>query len=227
VYATQLNVVNTLVARNVTKQGDPDVHVVAGGLTDQGNNLVYIDSAGLFKLKSDRAGTAAKPYYPHIGKLQDNGGPTWTMALQPGSPAINAGTKVGVTTDQRGMPRHATPDIGAYETLKFSAEIAPHGLGHFVIGGVGADRWNFLVALLGAYLPPVLKPLIAPVRVQSRACSGPARTLDHLGRVAPGLISPYTGLRDVAHRNSRPAPHGEDPAHRPGGSPELPGPGAA
>lgn len=45
-----------------------------------------------------------------------NGGPTRTMALGPGSPAIDAGTDVGApSTDQRGASRDAMPDIGAYE----------------------------------------------------------------------------------------------------------------
>jgi len=59
----------------------------------------------------------------HAGPLQDNGGPTLTHALLPGSPAIDAGDDgvVGspmlLTIDQRGRPRplglHV--DIGAYE----------------------------------------------------------------------------------------------------------------
>ncbi|MFO0939086.1 MAG: right-handed parallel beta-helix repeat-containing protein [Gemmataceae bacterium] len=52
-----------------------------------------------------------------LGPLQDNGGPTHTMALLEGSPAIDAGVFVdGVTTDQRGYGRNPdTIDIGAYE----------------------------------------------------------------------------------------------------------------
>jgi CSLREA domain-containing protein len=54
----------------------------------------------------------------HLGPLANNGGPTQTIALLTGSPAINAGTSgPGIpTTDQRGFARSATaPDIGAYE----------------------------------------------------------------------------------------------------------------
>jgi len=40
---------------------------------------------------------------PMLGPLQDNGGPTFTHALLPGSPAIDAGKNFGAaTTDQRG-----------------------------------------------------------------------------------------------------------------------------
>jgi hypothetical protein len=50
--------------------------------------------------------------------LQDNGGPTFTQALLPGSPAIDAGDNTAAPPfDQRGFTRidHGTIDIGAYE----------------------------------------------------------------------------------------------------------------
>jgi hypothetical protein len=52
--------------------------------------------------------------------LQDNGGPTFTRALLPGSPAINAGDNTDAPPfDQRGpgFPRivGSTIDIGAFE----------------------------------------------------------------------------------------------------------------
>jgi hypothetical protein len=66
---------------------------------------------------------------PLLGPLQNNGGPTQTMALLPGSPAIDGGNPAGCTdglgnllkTDQRGMPRPDPEDaggcdMGAYES---------------------------------------------------------------------------------------------------------------
>ena len=66
---------------------------------------------------------------PLLGPLQNNGGPTQTMALPSGSPAIDAGNPNGCTdgmghllrTDQRGKPRPDPEDtggcdIGAYES---------------------------------------------------------------------------------------------------------------
>jgi hypothetical protein len=55
---------------------------------------------------------------PKLGPLADNGGPTLTMALLSGSPAIDAGdTSAAPATDQRGFPRPAglAADIGAFE----------------------------------------------------------------------------------------------------------------
>lgn len=62
---------------------------------------------------------------PKLGLLTNNGGPTATMALLPGSPAINTGNNAAITnppfstpaTDQRGSPRIAngTVDLGALE----------------------------------------------------------------------------------------------------------------
>ena len=64
---------------------------------------------------------------PLVGPLQDNGGPTWTHALLPGSPAINAGEdRAWPRTDQRGVtrPQDGANDIGAYE---FRPPDAPPG----------------------------------------------------------------------------------------------------
>ena len=73
-------------------------------------------------------GTAAAVIDPLLSPLADNGGPTKTIALLPGSSAINAGNNMSavdpatgqsLTTDQRGAgyPRivNKTVDIGAFE----------------------------------------------------------------------------------------------------------------
>ena len=58
---------------------------------------------------------------PHLGPLQDNGGPTLSHALMPGSPAIDVGNNVAnLQDDQRGdgFPRvvGSAADIGAVES---------------------------------------------------------------------------------------------------------------
>ena len=63
---------------------------------------------------------------PKLGRLQNNGRPTQTQALLPGSPAIDAGNPSGCTdghghlTDQRSQPRpdhedSSGCDMGAHE----------------------------------------------------------------------------------------------------------------
>lgn len=57
---------------------------------------------------------------PLLGPLQDNGGQTFTHALQPNSSAIDQADSGGLLTDQRGFPRPAIPlasDIGAFEVV--------------------------------------------------------------------------------------------------------------
>jgi hypothetical protein len=51
--------------------------------------------------------------------LGDYGGPTPTMALLPGSPAIGSGATGAPPTDQRGLPRSGRVDIGAFQSQGF------------------------------------------------------------------------------------------------------------
>jgi predicted outer membrane repeat protein len=67
---------------------------------------------------------------PQLGPLQDNGGPTQTMALRPGSPALNAGDPdlLG-STGQRGVVRTGGVNIGAYQASAASFRLdAPAAL---------------------------------------------------------------------------------------------------
>jgi hypothetical protein len=67
---------------------------------------------------------------PLLGPLQNNGGPTQTMALQPGSPAIDLVPTLAAQcpgTDQRGVfrPAGGACDAGAYEVAPPSATTGP------------------------------------------------------------------------------------------------------
>jgi hypothetical protein len=56
---------------------------------------------------------------PRLAALNDNGGPTFTHAILPGSPGIDVGDGTGLTVDQRGggylRVMGANADIGAFE----------------------------------------------------------------------------------------------------------------
>jgi uncharacterized repeat protein (TIGR03803 family) len=96
--------VNTLLATN---SGN-----CSGRVLDGGHNLSSDDTCG-FTIAGSLNQTD-----PKLGPLADNGGPTLTMALLPGSPAIDAADPAGApVTDQRGIARPVgpAPDIGAFE----------------------------------------------------------------------------------------------------------------
>jgi parallel beta-helix repeat protein len=63
-----------------------------------------------------------------LSPLGNYGGPTKTMALLPGSPAIDAGTSTGAPAlDQRGQGRVGAVDIGAFESQGFTFTAVPSG----------------------------------------------------------------------------------------------------
>jgi predicted outer membrane repeat protein len=98
------------------------------GLSSLGHNL-STDKSGTFLAA---AGDQTNITNPKLGPLQDNGGPTFTFALVPGSAAIDAGDDSlgGLTpsVDQRGVLRPQSGgsglgdhvDIGAFEYAQLS-----------------------------------------------------------------------------------------------------------
>ena len=87
----------------------------SSSLISQGHNL--IENTNGCTILGDPTGNIYG-VDPLLGPLQDNGGPTWTQALLPGSPAIDAGPADGAPCyDQRGFPRPKgkAADIGAFE----------------------------------------------------------------------------------------------------------------
>jgi hypothetical protein len=108
---------NTIVAEN-----DPvDCDFVAGqgSMTVTGENLDTDGSCENFSRPNDN---------PQLDTLADNGGPTETHALQPGSIAIDLAPECGgLSEDQRGVHRMQGDgcDIGAYESLTVEAASEP------------------------------------------------------------------------------------------------------
>ncbi len=91
---------------------------VANAVISLGHNLVSETDNSSGWVSSDLTGTSSQPLEALLGSLGNYGGPTATIPLLPGSPAIGAGTAVGgILTDQRGMPLDSPrPDIGAFQT---------------------------------------------------------------------------------------------------------------
>jgi hypothetical protein len=121
---------NTIVAGN-TASASSDLKYSSssvGRFVSGGHNLIGIDCLFLVSDTSDQCGTRAAPLNPLLGTLGANGGPTRTMALRWGSPAIGAadptvcanasGTAPVGGKDQRGFARPAALcAIGAFEPL--------------------------------------------------------------------------------------------------------------
>lgn len=107
-----LELESTIIANNIGFNVPDDFATYGPVVTTGANNLVIASSAPLppDTISDD----------PMLGTLGANGGPTITIPLMAGSPAIDVGNNLdNRTTDQRGLgyPRFAgaNPDIGAFE----------------------------------------------------------------------------------------------------------------
>jgi hypothetical protein len=100
---------NTIIALNKAAMG-PDCN---RGVPSAGHNLESGMSCGFNSVVGDMQNTN-----PELGPLANNGGPTKTLALLPGSPAIDAASDTACPpVDQRGVSRPQGPhcDIGGFE----------------------------------------------------------------------------------------------------------------
>ena len=126
-----VNVKSSIIALNSAAGSGQDV---LGAFTSQGFNLIgKADGSTGFTAFTDLTGTIASPLNPGLDPngVQDNGGPTKTVALLCGSPAIDKGTSDGLTgpltTDQRGtgfartIDDPLTPNAGGSDATDIGA----------------------------------------------------------------------------------------------------------
>ncbi len=163
--ATAVSVGNSIVAANQAGGAGPDV---AGLFDDLGGNLIGILDGSTGFTTSTLVGTGASPINPLLGPLADNGGPTDTLALLAGSPALNAGIPANIPADtfdldgnsnttepipfdQRGpgfLRAIGTVDIGAYELQK-AVSITPLAASLPEGTGAGTTAFTFTVSRTG------------------------------------------------------------------------------
>jgi hypothetical protein len=104
---------NTIVAGNSSATDGSDA---SGGFTSLRYNLVRITDGSTGWGGNDLTGTASGPLDPMLGTLGDQGGPTWTIPLLAGSPALNAGDPALLgTADQREAVRGGGVHVGAFQ----------------------------------------------------------------------------------------------------------------
>jgi predicted outer membrane repeat protein len=96
--------------------------ILADNQSASGPDLsTYLASLGYNVIGNTQGGCCFDPtdllnVDPLLGPLQDHGGATATMALLPGSPALNAGDPNDLgTADQRGVVRSGGVNIGAFQ----------------------------------------------------------------------------------------------------------------
>jgi len=106
--------------------------------------------------------------------LRDNGGPTPTHALLPGSPAVDKGSAFGGSADQRGLPRPVdfpmigdleggdASDIGAFE-LQFP--LPPAGAAPGAVAESPPGPPGHVIAIPADTTPPNTRIVRAPTRV--------------------------------------------------------------
>ena len=132
--AANFTLVNTIVTANVYA-GSPVTLLDCGG-KGEGDPAARFYSLGYNIADDETCGLTARGdlpgVNPRLGAVADNGGPTPSMALLSGSPAIDAGDSAQCPNDdQRGQIGHADGnldgtfqcDIGAYEFFVHTADL--------------------------------------------------------------------------------------------------------
>jgi hypothetical protein len=150
VFGNNTNVLlyNTLVAADLAGGNPSDIQ---GSLNSASSyNIIGDGSGGISTANYNLLGSSTSPLNPLLAPLSNNGGPTQTMALLSGSPAIAAGDTANAPAyDQRGagFPRlvGGKIDIGAFEVQSqqlssfwiggFPASIGAGSAGTFVVIG--------------------------------------------------------------------------------------------
>jgi hypothetical protein len=110
-FGIDLSIYNTILTGNSTA----DLYAINAAPTVVHNSMIDVVIGSLGTPVATLTGPGLTPM---LGPLGNNGGPTDTHALLPGSPALNSGESATCTlNDQRTVPRPqgATCDIGAYE----------------------------------------------------------------------------------------------------------------
>jgi hypothetical protein len=131
--SSDVTLIDTILAGNFAKNSPGTPSDVTGTLQSTSVDNIIGDGSHTNLTNGSNGnlvGTDVQPINVRLGPLGNYGGPTPTIPLLPGSPAIDAGSNAlaanangsPLTTDQRGEPRtvNSTVDIGAFESQGFT-----------------------------------------------------------------------------------------------------------
>ena len=130
-------------AGNTSSGAASDISTESGTVTGSYN---LIGTGGSGGLSNGVDGNIVGVVNPGLSQLGNYGGPTQTIALLPGSPALAAGTATGApATDQRGVVRTGGVDIGAFQSQGFVVTITGGNNQTGVVGSSFADPLSVTV----------------------------------------------------------------------------------
>lgn len=113
---------NTIVSGNNALISGPDVFSDDANITSGGYNLIGISNDDFTSNNNDLTGTTASPLNASLMPLADNGGDTFTHALDCPSAAADMGDMADAFDDQAGQAVfNGRRDIGAYEAQETCA----------------------------------------------------------------------------------------------------------
>ncbi|MBA4373853.1 MAG: hypothetical protein C0402_13460 [Thermodesulfovibrio sp.] len=191
-----VTVKNSIIASNT---GGNCYNAVSNG----GNNIDSGTSCGWGSASGSKSNTN-----PRLGPLGIYGGPTMTRPLLPGSPAIDGASANCPATDQRGVPRGSTCDIGAYESRGFTLTTSGGDNQKAVIDTAFAGQLSVtLTETGGSPLPGASVTFTAPAVGASLEQSDSSATTDANGIAllsvsANGTAGTYLVTADVTGADS-------------------------
>ncbi len=213
---------NTLIAANTATNGrDIFDNGGTGTFNSLGHNLIGVsDGASGFTngVNGDIIGSSGTPIDAMLGPLQDNGGPTLTHNLLPGSPAIDAGSDADApATDQRGVFRPqdgngdgtSIVDIGAVERIDFYVNTTADTIDANLNDGLAEDaagNTSLRAAIMEANALAGLQTIFVPVGTytltltgtgEDMAATGDLDILDDLGIIGAGAVETIIDASDL------------------------------
>lgn len=197
--AAAVSLRNSAFGSNIGSQPD-----IAGAVTSLGYNMIS-NTAGAV-ISGTTTGNQLN-VNPQFAAFNDYGGKTWTLAIQPTSPAIDAGDpSQAAFTDQRGTRRNtdgntngvAGVDIGAFEQQRSAFDVEGDGSADLAVTRSEAGNFTWFGGFRQVESrPEMLSPTPNRLSVVTFGLSTDVQApadYDGDGRMDPAVFRPTTGI---------------------------------